>query len=119
MARHRFSVGAAAALIAVLSTPSSALAYSVLYSYEGSDFAYNTSNGVTVYACDRENDGNQVEVQSFRRNTEVRFVKRDSYDAGKQVCTGESVTTPGQTVYKFRIVELKAFDSVGAWVYPA
>ena len=105
-----------AAVTCALALPTAASAVSVLYSWSGSDYSYNSSSGKTIYACDREADGHTVRAE---------YVRNGSTTVVSVTATGGSGTcesaTGSATLYRHRVVEVIPydFDDYGAWKYPS
>lgn len=99
-----------------LALPTAANAVSVLYSWSGSDYSYNSSTGRTIYACDNEADGHVVRAD---------YVRNGSTTVVSVTATGGSGTCEeaygSATLYRHRVVEVipAQVDDYGAWKYPS
>ncbi len=85
----------------------------MLRSYQGSDFSENSSSGKIIYACDQEDDGNDVSADFVRTATSSESHVVDAYGGS---CSSTTLST---VVYKHRAVELLPLtDAYGTWQYP-
>lgn len=115
---HRLARRTLVVAVIAVSTgaPLGAQAVSVKYSYSGSDYSYNSTNGKTVAACDRETDGNPVRADwTPIGSSSVSSVTNTN---GNGTCNNG---TSGAVIYKHRIVEVinNSNDDEGPWVYPS
>lgn len=109
------SVAGSAALVVGLMAPGAAEGVSKLYSYSGSDFSVNSTDGKAVDACDREFDGNMVKAQ-WRDS--FNYTQQETLnDGGSGTCERGNL---GYVINRHRIVEVIAVarDDYGQWKYP-
>jgi hypothetical protein len=110
-----YKIFACLSVAATLFAPSTAQAVQQLTSYQGSDYSKNSSSGLTVSACDGENDGNDVSADYQRAGSSSEYHVVNGGGSGTCVYAGLS-----SIVYRHRAVELVPFtpDNYGPWVYP-
>ena len=114
MIARKIKVAVGVGVLALATAPGTASAVSVLYSYQGSDFSMNSSDGKTMYACDKESDGHDVSADFVRTGSTKEEHVIDG-DGGS--CASTSLAT---VVYKHRSVELLPLtDAYGPWKYPS
>lgn len=96
--------------------PTAASAVSILYSYSGSDYSRNTSSGLYIYACDREDDSRAVKAEYVRTGTsQSQYVLNEGDQSD---CENGVLPT---VVYKHRIIEINPWGAsdYGPWRYPS
>lgn len=98
-----------------VAVPASAQAVSVLFSYEGSDYSWNSSTGKAVYAVDREADNHDVAVDYYKQGSSVEYSAQTQ--GGSGATTSRALDT---LVNRHRSVELIPYvtDDYGPWKYP-
>lgn len=113
-ARMKRHLAAGLVGLAVL-TPSTALAATGLYSYEGSDYSRDNA-GKSVTVCDLENDGHDVHADyQVVGSGSLRII----YASGYSSCDTSGYYSAG--IYQHRAVEAVPLspDQFGPWRYPS
>jgi hypothetical protein len=113
MLSRKTKVVATLGMTLALGAPTSAMGMASLYSWQGSDYSLNASSGYGIYACDQENDGNDVSADWVQSGGTTEYHLVDNYGNG---C---SYSGTGY-MYRHRAVELlPGTDAYGPWVYPS